>query len=146
MKKLVLVFAFLLIGKFSFAQAWEGKRDQKVQIGLNGWGNGTGLTATYDYGFSNMFSVGAGANLYFSGYKDGNKNNNVYVFGRLNAHLQETFGLPSQWDVYPGLDLGIIGNTFGLGAHLGVRYFFNDNIGAFLEAGNNGSLGVSFSF
>jgi hypothetical protein len=38
-----------------------------------------------------------------------------------------------------------IGNTFGLGAHLGVRYFFNNNVGAFIEAGNNG-IGLSFNF
>ena len=37
-------------------------------------------------------------------------------------------------------------HTFGLGAHLGVRYFFNNNVGAFIEAGNNGSIGLSFNF
>jgi hypothetical protein len=39
--------------------------DQKLQVGLNGWGNGTGVTATYDYGVSKIISLGAGANLYF---------------------------------------------------------------------------------
>jgi len=105
-----------------------------------------GVTATYDYGVSKIISLGAGANLYFSGYKDDNKDNNVFVFGRVNFHLQDALDMPSKWDLYPGVDVGVIGNTFGLGAHLGVRYFFNNNVGAFLEAGNNGSIGVSFNF
>lgn len=142
-KKVLVFLSLLFLGSMVFAQAWNGKGDQKLQIGLNGWGNGTGLTATYDYGISKIISVGAGANFYFDGYKDNHK---TFVFGRLNAHLQEPLNLPEKWDVYPGLDLGVLGNTFGLGAHLGVRYFFNQNIGVFLEAGNNGSLGVSFNF
>lgn len=143
MKKLLLVFAMFFLGQVSFAQAWEGQGDQKLQIGFNGWGNGTGLTATYDYGIAKIVSLGAGANFYFDGYKDDHK---TFVFGRLNVHLQDPLNLPSQWDIYPGLDVGVLGNTFGLGAHLGVRYFFNSNVGAFLEAGNNGSLGISFNF
>lgn len=145
MKKIGLLF-ILFLGQMAFAQAWEGKGDQKVQIGFNGWGNGTGITATYDYGLSKVVSLGVGANFYFDGYKDGNKDNNFYAFGRVNFHLQDVLGMPSQWDLYPGVDVGVIGNTFGLGAHLGVRYFFNNNVGAFIEAGNNGSLGLSFNF
>lgn len=135
----------LMLSAPAAAQAWKGEGDQKLQIGLSGWGNGTGLTGTYDYGLSNMLSLGAGANIYFDGYRDDNDNNNFFIFGRLNVHLQEALGLPSQWDVYPGLDVGVLGNSFGLGAHIGARYFFNEKIGAFLEAGNNGSVGVSIN-
>ncbi len=142
MKKLVLLFA-IVFTQVGFAQAWQGKGDQKLQVGFSGWGNGTGLTATYDYGIANIVSVGAGANFYFDGYKDNHK---AFVFGRLNVHLQDPLGMPSHWDVYPGLDVGVLGDTFGLGAHLGVRYYFNNNVGAFIEAGNNGSLGLSFNF
>ncbi len=145
MKKLFLVCSMLCLGQFAFAQAWNGKGDQKVQVGFNGWGYGTGITGTYDYGLSNLLSVGGGANIYFDGYKDNNKDNNFFVFGRLNAHLQEPLGLPEKWDVYPGVDLGVLGNDFGIGAHIGVRYFFNENVGVYLEAGNNGSIGVSFN-
>ena len=53
--------------------------------------------------------------------------------------------MESKWDIYPGLDLGVIGNTFGLGAHIGARYFFNDKFGAFVEIGNNGSIGLSIN-
>lgn len=145
MKKIAFIFTMFL-GQITFAQAWQGNGDQKVQVGFNGWGNGSGITATYDYGISKVLSVGAGANFYFSGYKDNNDKNSFFAFGRLNFHLQDPLGMPSQWDLYPGLDVGVIGNTFGLGAHLGLRYFFNKNVGAFIEAGNNGSLGLSFNF
>ncbi|MDO4224420.1 MAG: hypothetical protein Q4C75_00825 [Bergeyella zoohelcum] len=146
MKKLILAFSMLFIGSVVSAQAWNGKGDQKVQVGLNGWGNGTGITATYDYGLSHLVSLGAGANAYFSGYKDSNNSNNFFIFGRVNFHLQDVLDLPSKWDIYPGADVGVLGNTFGIGVHLGARYYFTDKIGAFIEAGNNGSLGVSFNF
>lgn len=143
MKKFGLVGILLLCGQLSFAQAWQGNGDQKLQIGFSGYGNGTGLTATYDYGISDLVSLGAGANFYVSDYKDDRK---TFLFGRLNVHLQDPLNLPSKWDIYPGLDLGVLGNTFGLGAHLGVRYFFSPNVGAFIEAGNNGSIGLTFNF
>ena len=145
MKKFVLVCSMLLLGQMSFAQAWSGKGDQKVQVGLNGFGYGTGIAGTYDYGLSDLLSVGAGANIYFSGYRDGDNKNNFFVFGRLNAHLQKPLNLPSNWDIYPGLDLGVLGSGFGIGAHIGARYFFNKKVGVYLEAGNNGSVGVSFN-
>lgn len=146
MKKFVLIFSLLLLGNLSSAQAWGGKGDQKVQVGFNGWGYGTGITGTYDYGFTSLLSVGAGANFFFSHSNSKYSDDDFGVFGRLNAHLQNPLNLPSKWDIYPGLDLGVLGKSgFYLGAHVGVRYFFNDKIGAYLEAGNNGSLGVSFN-
>lgn len=147
MKKLIVAFSLMFAGSLVSAQAWNGKGDQKLQVGFNGWGYGNGITATYDYGLGNIVSLGAGANFYFSGYKNENgKDLKTFVFGRLNAHLQEPLNLPEQWDIYPGVDLGLLGETFGFGAHLGVRYFFNNNVGIYGEFGNNGSLGVSFNF
>jgi hypothetical protein len=48
-------------------------------------------------------------------------------------------------DIYPGVDVGVLGKDFGIGAHIGARYFFTERIGVFAEVGNNGSLGVSFN-
>ncbi len=145
MKKFLIAGVLLIFSNYSFAQAWNGNGDQKVQIGLSAWGNGTGITGTYDYGVGNILSVGGGANIYFDNYKDNDKGNNFFIFGRLNAHLQDVLGIDDQWDIYPGIDVGVIGNTFGLGAHIGARYFFNDKLGAFVEIGNNGSIGVSIN-
>lgn len=136
----------LFAGIAANAQAYTGKGDQKVNLGLNAWGYGTGITATYDYGLSDVISIGAGGNAYFDNYRDNNKDNRVFIFGRLNFHLREALDLPEQLDIYPGVDLGVLGRDFGIGAHIGARYFFTDKVGVFAEVGNNGSLGVSFNF
>lgn len=146
MKKLVFMMVAMLTGAFANAQAYTGKGDQKVNLGLNAYGYGTGITATYDYGLNQLISVGGGANAYFDGYKDNNKDNRVFVFGRVNFHLSEALELPAKFDLYPGVDLGVLGKDFGIGAHIGARYFFTEKIGVFAEVGNNGSLGVSFNF
>ncbi|MBV2166469.1 DUF6646 family protein [Kaistella sp.] len=147
MKKLVLVCSMFFLGQMAFAQAWNGKGDQKLQVGFNGWGYGTGITATYDYGLGNIVSLGAGANFFFDHNNDKYADDDFGVFGRVNFHLQEPLSLPEKWDIYPGVDLGLLGKSGTyFGAHLGVRYFFNNNVGIYGEFGNNGSLGVSFNF
>lgn len=136
----------LFVGTAVHAQAYTGRGDQKVNLGIAAWGYGTGVAATYDYGLGSLVSLGAGINAYFDRFKDDDKDNRVFVFGRVNFHLNTVLDLPSKLDIYPGLDVGVVGDEFGLGAHIGARYFFTDRIGAFAEIGNNGSLGVSFNF
>jgi len=145
MKKLFFIVMLIFAGTATDAQAWTGKGDQKINAGISAWGYGTGITGTYDYGLNNLISVGAGLNAYFDNYKDNDNDNRVFVFGRLNFHLKETLQLPEKLDIYPGIDIGIVGSDFGLGAHIGARYFFTDRIGVFAEVGNNGSLGVSIN-
>ncbi|KFF09401.1 DUF6646 family protein [Chryseobacterium luteum] len=145
MKKLFFVLMIAFFGTTANAQAYTGKGDQKIQLGLSAWGYGTGVTGTYDYGLNKLISVGAGLNAYFSDYKDHDKDNRVFVFGRLNFHLQEALDLSSKWDIYPGVDVGVLGKDFGIGAHIGARYFFTEKVGVFAEVGNNGSIGVSFN-
>ncbi|KFF28451.1 DUF6646 family protein [Chryseobacterium vrystaatense] len=145
MKKLFFVLMMGFLGTAANAQAYTGKGDQKIQLGMSAWGYGTGVTGTYDYGLNKLLSVGAGLNAYFGDYKDNDKDNRVFVFGRLNFHLQEALDLPSKWDIYPGVDVGVLGKDFGIGAHIGARYFFTEKVGVFAEVGNNGSIGVSFN-
>ena len=139
MKKLIFT-AVLSLFAFTFAnaQAYEGNGDQKVSIGFVPWGYGTGLTAMYDYGLSDLISIGGGGEFYFGGNRN---HDNFYIFGRANVHLGELLNMPSNMDLYPGLDVGF-NDGLGLGAHLGFRYLFSDNIGAYIEAGSRGSLGI----
>jgi len=53
------------------------------------------------------------------------------VKARLNANIGNIFGIGDQFDVYPGLDLGL--RNFG--GHLGFRYFFSDGFGLYTEGG-----------
>ncbi len=145
MKKLIFIVMLILAGTGADAQAWTGKGDQKINAGISAWGYGTGITGTYDYGLNDLISVGAGLNAYFDNYKDNDSDNRVFAFARLNFHLKETLQLPEKLDIYPGIDIGVVGSDFGLGAHIGARYFFTERIGVFAEVGNNGSLGVSIN-
>jgi len=145
MKKLFFMFAVMLAGTFANAQAWTGKGDQKINAGLSAWGYGTGITGTYDYGLNKLISVGAGLNIYFDNYKNNDDKNRAFIFGRINFHLKDALQLPEKLDIYPGADVGVVGSNFGLGAHIGARYFFTERIGVFAEVGNNGSLGVSIN-
>lgn len=124
---------------FAQAQAQIENGDKKVQIGFRPYGLGTGLVGHFDYGLNSMFSVGAGADFYFT------KENNFYLYGRGNFHLGDLIGFDENFDLYPGIDLGISSEGIGVGGRLGARYFFNDKLGAFLEIGNYGVLGISIN-
>ena len=117
MKK--IFFALIFAGSFSLAnaQAYTGKGDQKLNLGFNVWGYGTGIAGTYDYGINELLSVGAGLNVYFSNYKDDNKDNSLFAFGRVNFHLNKALELPENFDLYPGLDVGVVGRNFGIFSH-----------------------------
>ncbi len=70
MKKTLLILMTVALTQFSFAQAWNGKGDQKIQIGLSAWGYGSGLSGTYDYGITDAISLGGGAHFYFNNKKE----------------------------------------------------------------------------
>lgn len=141
MKNIFLTLGILsILGGTLQAQAYKGGGDMKIQVGFSPYGHGSGLTGTFDYGLHEIFSIGGGVELYFS--KD---NDNFYIFGRADAHLGKLINLPEDMDLYPGIDLGLLGNNFGFGAHLGYRYFFKDNIGVYIEVGSRGSFGLIFN-
>ncbi|TWP25107.1 hypothetical protein ETU08_01990 [Apibacter muscae] len=139
-KKIILLVLFIGFVSFTNAQAYNGQGDQKVQIGINAFGYGTGITGSYDYGVLDWLSVGAGGNFYWS-----NDNDNFFIFGRVNFHLNDVLDLPYNMDLYPTVRVGGRNDGFGIGAGLGYRYFFTDKIGAYAELGSYGSLGVSIN-
>ncbi|MCB9203073.1 MAG: hypothetical protein H6604_08515 [Flavobacteriales bacterium] len=136
-KALVLAVLFLGINS-AFGQAQVSKGDKKVQVGFRAFGYGTGITGTFDYGVNNWFSFGAGTDFYFSGDED------FFLYGRTNFHLGELLEFNDNIDLYPGIDVGFSGDGIGLGARLGFRYFFTDKVGAYVEVGSHGALGVVF--
>lgn len=147
--KFLVVAVVMLFGISQInAQAFDGNGDKKLQGGFSAFGNGTGLQGTFDYGIHQYFSLGAGAELYFHSNNGNRKSNsaNFYIFGRANAHIGSLLNMPSEMDLYPGIDLGLLGDDLGFGGHLGFRYFFTNNMGAYIEIGNRGSLGLSFNF
>lgn len=138
---LILLFTVFSIGTYN-AQAYNGNGDKKLQLGINAFGKGTGITGSFDYGLVDWFSVGGGADFYWGDNVHNGDESNFFLYGRGNFHLGNIIGLPSNMDLYPSVKVGFLNTGFWLGASLGYRYFFNDNIGAYVEVGNFGSLGV----
>ena len=142
MKKIIFILLVSLLSSGINAQNFTGKGDQKLQAGFTFYGYGTGIKASYDYGLSDEFSIGAGANFFNSG----TYSSSFFIFGRGDYHFGNIIDLPDELDVYAGLELGLIGNTnFGIGGHAGARYEISNNWGAFLEIGNNGAIGLYLS-
>ena len=138
MKNLILLLTILSIS-FVSAQAYKGKADNKFQVGLNLQENGTGINVSYDYGIGENISFGI-SSTYLLGVADGlqdNANpdldadfdNRFDVRARFNANLGNVINVGDNFDVYPGLSLGL--KNFG--GHLGARYFFTEGFGVYTE-------------
>ncbi len=127
-----MIFAFGFTN--SQTTAYKGNGDMKAQIGANFQSMGTGIQGSVDYGLGESFSIGVqfGYVLGVNELKGLGKPEFLDRFdakARFNANLGGVFGIPSNIDVYPGLDLGM--KNFG--GHLGVRYFFGKGFGLFAE-------------
>ncbi|KJD31294.1 membrane protein [Tamlana nanhaiensis] len=138
MKNLILLLA-LTSTLFINAQAFEGKGDAKFQVGLNVQDNATGLNLSYDYGIGENISIGL-TTTYLLGVNEVLKDNaiddlnadfgdRVDLRARFSANLGNVINIDDNFDVYPGLSLGL--KNFG--GHLGARYFFSDGFGVFTE-------------
>ncbi len=132
--KSYLVFLLILIGTAEiFAQGYSGKGDQKFQVGANLQDNGTGITASYDYGLGENISIGATStySLGIGSGLDSGARERFDAKARFSAHLGPVMGISDRFDLYPGLDLGL--KNFGF--HTGARYFFSEGFGVFTELG-----------
>ena len=139
MRKYVLFVFFALTLQSVKAQNFAGEGDQRLQGGVSFYGYGNGLKLTYDYGLTELFSVGGGATFILNNEYQ----NDFFIYGRGDIHLNNALNLPDTMDVYPGIELGLLTSSrFGLHGHIGFRYHFSDNLGAFIELGTNGSVGV----
>ena len=135
MKKLFLAIGLVGFG-FASAQsdAYSGKGDTRLNIGANLQDGGTGIHTSLDYGLGQSFSLGVQAG-YLLGVKEyailgkPDFTDRFDVKARASAHLGDVIGLPENFDVYPGLNLGL--KNFG--AHIGSRYFFGKGFGIFGE-------------
>lgn len=145
MKKLVLVFILGFIGHFGFSQSPLGEGNVQINagLGLNNW-DGTPIYAGIDYGVGPLITIGG--QVAFS--------DNVFgLGGNFNYHFDELLTLPSEWNVYGGLNIGYIqvdngGSDVDLGAQVGARYFFSPNVGINLELGggtqvSGGKVGIT---
>lgn len=172
-KTLFLFITVLLLGSASFAQNGafsEGDKLLNVGIGVNSYySGGIPFGASLEFGVTDAISVGGSIDYLSTDYGAmglGAKFTALYIGARANYHFNELLNIDNdQVDVYGGLTLGyrsfswkdnyggdLLGNKFGsgmyLGALIGGKYYFTDNIGAFLELGaigaTNARIGVAF--
>lgn len=131
MKKLGLIGLFLLSISTINAQAFNGKGDSKFQIGAAFQEHGTSVTATYDRGLGENFSLGlsTGYVLGVSESIDADFVDRIALVLRFNANIGSVINISDALDIYPGLNLSL--KQFG--GHLGGRYFFSDGFGVFTE-------------
>lgn len=139
MKNLSMAIFLFLFAICTQAQSYKGKGDNKINVGYELYGIGNGIKATYDFGLSELFSIGAGASFYLN-----NNEEDYFIYARTNFHLGDLLDLPSQLDIYPGVELGYLSSkNIGISGYAGIRYFFTKKIGIFAEIGNNGTIGLS---
>ena len=130
MKNLVVIVILLNIA-FLNAQVYEGKGDSKFQVGANFQDAATGINVSYDLGVGENISIGV-SSTYALGIDedlDADFGDRFDVRARFNANLGNVINIDDNFDVYPGLSLGI--NNFG--GHFGMRYLISDGFGLYTE-------------
>lgn len=147
----------------------NGDKLLNVGIGVNSYyRGGIPFGASLEFGVTDAISVGGNVDYLSSNYGAGSgfKFTALYFGARANYHFNEILKIESdKVDVYGGLTLGyrsfswkdnyendLLGGSYGSGVYLGGlvggKYYFSNNIGAFLELGAIGStnarIGVAF--
>jgi hypothetical protein len=113
------------------AQAFKGKGDTKLDIGMTVQNGGTGVMASADFGLGENISIGVLASYLLGGnqIQDVSSDYRFDAKARVSANLGSVLNLSPKFDMYPGLNLGL--KNFG--GHLGARYFFTEGFGIFTE-------------
>ena len=132
MKKTIILFTVFTINTV-FSQAFKGKEDFKLQIGAAIVHNGTGLNFSLDKGLGENISAGISTSYLLNVNEiQGFEASTIDKFdlkGRFNIHLSDIIKLGDNFDIYPGINLGIK----NLGLHTGARYFLNNGLGIYTE-------------
>lgn len=169
MKKIhftLLLVLGLLAGTKSFAQMPidKGTKFINLGIGLGGGyytGGGVGFVGIADFGVYKNITAGVQAGYHSYGNAYLTYNYHSFDLGvRGSYHFNELLSLANdKVDLYAGLGLSYYSFSYGgyldnygsvyVPIHLGGRYLFSDNVGAFAELGssiNTLKLGVTFKF
>ena len=121
----------LLSISFVNAQAYQGKGDDKFQVGANFQNNTSGINVSYDFGVGENISLGLSSTyaLSIEDNLDADFGDRFDIKARFNANLGNVVKVDENFDIYPGLSFGL--KNFG--GHLGMRYFFSDGFGIYTE-------------
>ncbi len=166
---LTALLAFVGTNK-TFAQAYQnGSNHLNVGLGVGTYGGGLGLIASFEHGFTDAISGGV-----ILGYSSANEGYITYSYGyriftigaRASYHFTELLNINNdKLDLYAGAGLAYRNysykdNNYFAGynprastvtpiVHVGVRYFFKENIGVWAEGGYSVAAlqgGIVFKF
>ncbi len=166
MKKvfLILLSAMLVITVGVNAQSALPKGQTQINFGVGFSNEGIPVYLGFDHAVHN--NVTLGAELSYRGWEedyhnDHYKHNVLGISGNVNYHFNTVLSIPSNWDLYAGLNVGYYAwkspdgyngdhsSGLGLGAQVGGRYYWSKKAGINLEFGggnafSGGKLGLTF--
>tara|TARA_R110002072_G_scaffold14313_3_gene59698 strand:- start:1734 stop:2243 length:510 start_codon:yes stop_codon:yes gene_type:complete len=139
-----------------------GQSQANFGVGLSSWG--IPLYVGLDHGVHENVTIGGELSYrsFNDRYRNFRYNHSIFgVSGNANFHFNALLDIPKEWNFYAGLNLGFYhwsspsdygGNYnsgLGLGAQIGGRYYFKENLGVNLELGggsvfSGGKFGLSF--
>jgi outer membrane immunogenic protein len=160
----VALFSLYSFSSYAQAPLRVGRNQLNFGVGISGWG--VPLYIGFDHGFRKDITLGG--EFSFRSFND-NFNNNKYRHSIIslsangNYHFNSILSIPRNWDFYAGLNLGYYywnspttyrgdgESGIGLGAQIGGRYFFSQNLAANLELGgatvtSGGKFGLTLLF
>ena len=159
----LLAVALLFIAGTAFSQSpiEKGQNQLNLGVGLSGWG--VPFYLGIDHGVHPDITIGGELSYraYRENYKKEYYNHSILgVSGNANYHFNSVLNIPSDWDLYAGLNIGFYNwsspndyygdhtSGLGLGGQVGGRYYLNNKVGLNLEFGggnafSGGKFGVS---
>jgi outer membrane immunogenic protein len=167
MKKSITIVLLSLITVLSVnsqSPLGRGKQQLNAGLGFSGWG--VPLYVGLDFGVQRDFTLGIEGSFrsYGQSYTGSRYNSSIIgLSGNGNYHFNRILEIPSDWDLYAGLNIGYYiwstpsnypgsgASGLGLGAQIGGRYFFSKNFGLNLELGggsvfSDGKFGITYIF
>lgn len=166
MKKSITIILLTLLTFAVQAQSPLGKGSKQLNagIGFSGWG--VPVYVGLDFGVARDFSMGFEGSFrsYGQNYTGSSYRSSIIgISGNGNYHFNRILEIPSNWDLYAGLNIGYYiwsspsnypgsgTSSLGLGGQIGGRYFFQKNFGINLELGggdafSGGKFGITYIF
>ena len=144
MKKITIVFAFLMMSGMIFAQgeAPLSQGEKQMNFGI-GFGSGIPLYWGMEWAVHPDITVGGVAAVNLQNFDW------VSLNAKGDYHWNRLIGIPSNWDFYAGLGLGFqIGfndnsSGFDWDLHVGGRWYWSEKWGLNLEIGGGNGFGTT---
>lgn len=157
MKKFFLTIVLVVASTAMYSQRPTGNGLLQLNAGLGFSSWGVPVYIGVDYGIYKNITVGG--ELSFRSYDDHWSGSDYHhsitgISANGNYHFNSLLNIPSQFDLYGGLNLGFyIWNSpehyegshssgLGLGCQVGGRYYFSDRFGVNLEFGGGNAFGA----